>query len=349
MQSFIRLTWNTADPAPFESAWSVFAKIISLNYCRPLDVVEAIKREDIGNLKNLNFRDSSWIDFERFGRALGVDPSRLRACFLDQLGFPRVENLVAGGVKLCPACWAKGYHSVFFELELINGCPMHKIPLERQCKGCKDAVSKKGLKVTQSEKRSISGAKSLVGIYHSECEHIAFNSNDPIAGRLLTKDDENEIKGYCLEILNWWSRTYRMPHGKPELVASLGRINLWRRYVNRINFDDQEIFKDLQMRLGIAVDISGNCPWPTVVQSIPTNWAVWHQAPYSPKNRVESPLLANDYKTAYKSVRRYIFRRYVRQHRSCWNELSNTAYMKPLAFDIQTLCLLGLCIMENVD
>ena len=78
-----RMTWNSLDPAPYESAWSVFAKLMALNYCRPTDIANTIKYSEIKTLRKIDLRNSSWIDFERFGALLNVDPNRLRAGFLD--------------------------------------------------------------------------------------------------------------------------------------------------------------------------------------------------------------------------------------------------------------------------
>src|SRR5208283_2814757 len=87
-----RMTWNPQDPAPYESAWSIFAKLMALNYCRPAEIANAIKYRGLKTLRKIEFRNSAWIDFARFGALLNVDPNRLRAGFLDQLGFPQFST-----------------------------------------------------------------------------------------------------------------------------------------------------------------------------------------------------------------------------------------------------------------
>ncbi len=142
-----RLTWNPLGPAPYESAWSVFVKLMALNFCKPLDIAQAIARSTVPVPNTLDFRQSDWIDFERYGRLLGVAPSRLRAGFLDQLGFPTAYNEKLGkGLRFCPECLGHGYHSVLFDLALISECPIHNCRLTRACLSCYWTVATKGLR-----------------------------------------------------------------------------------------------------------------------------------------------------------------------------------------------------------
>jgi hypothetical protein len=102
-----RLTWNSLCPHPYESGWSVFAKVLAVNYMRPHELVEIIKKRDVEKGHRLTHLDSSWIDFERFGAALGVASYRLRQCFLDELGF-RITPSIYPGVRHCQACLCEG-------------------------------------------------------------------------------------------------------------------------------------------------------------------------------------------------------------------------------------------------
>src|SRR5690606_30730951 len=78
----------------------------------------------------LYFRNSNWINFEKFGQFLGVDPNRLRPGFLDTWGEIETQYTRSSGIKHCNECLAKGYHNVFFELGFIDICPWHNKRLQ---------------------------------------------------------------------------------------------------------------------------------------------------------------------------------------------------------------------------
>ena len=130
-----RLTWNSCEPAVFESGWSVFTKILFYNHLDLKTFTLLIKKSDVDlrGLNPYNFRNSTWIDFERLANLLGVKSSRLTTCFLDQLGFNRQKYAREfSGVRHCPDCFAMGYHCSLFELDINQGVPLasentHKI------------------------------------------------------------------------------------------------------------------------------------------------------------------------------------------------------------------------------
>ncbi len=141
-----RLTWNPFDPAPYESAWSVFGKLLALNFCKPADITNAISRQECTDSKYLVFRDCNWIDFDRFSDLIGVAPNRLRAGFLQQLGFPQFSYRDgAHGIRFCPECLKFGYHSILFDLALVTECPIHQKPLQKGCTVCCNAIARTGL------------------------------------------------------------------------------------------------------------------------------------------------------------------------------------------------------------
>lgn len=84
-----RLSWNSAVPAPFESGWSIFLKLLAINHMNVGELLPLIqKRRGYPTpTQALDFSRSDWIDFERFARLVGVQPERLKQGFLDQIGF----------------------------------------------------------------------------------------------------------------------------------------------------------------------------------------------------------------------------------------------------------------------
>jgi MoaA/NifB/PqqE/SkfB family radical SAM enzyme len=85
-QDHWRLTWNPVAPAKYESAWSIFVKVMYHNYLHPIELADLIKKDGFAKRRiNIFYAtDSQWIDFEKFGSLLGVAPARLKTGFLDQ-------------------------------------------------------------------------------------------------------------------------------------------------------------------------------------------------------------------------------------------------------------------------
>ncbi|AAZ97270.1 hypothetical protein Tbd_1317 [Thiobacillus denitrificans ATCC 25259] len=234
-------TWNPAWPLPYESAWGLFAKLLALNYCTPADVAQAIAKQGIPSPREINFRDSSWIDFDRFSGMLGVHPDRLRRCFLDQLGFPHVSPDLARGVRFCSSCLANGYHSVFFDLGIVGGCPIHGRALEKPCVRCSRAVSKTGLARYERYR-----ANSEYFVYCSDCGHVYFDPNRIVGPAPMEKGAERDLALWGNRFVRWWMSIYSGPTGIPEIVGSLARA-----YAN------EEHDRDLANRMGMAEATAG--------------------------------------------------------------------------------------------
>lgn len=209
----MRFTWNPALPLPYESAWGLFSKLLALNYCNPVDVAEAIVKEGVSRPRKLNFRDSSWIDIDRFSEMLRIHPQRLKRCFLDQLGFPHITpDDDERGIRYCPLCLAKGYHSVFFDLGMIEGCPIHGAKLEKSCADCTTTLLREGLLRDvnpQDSKQPLPDFNVSQHIYGSRCGHIYFDPNRPLRPAFtLSKSEECEIELWGDRLVRWWGSIF---------------------------------------------------------------------------------------------------------------------------------------------
>lgn len=121
-----RLTWGANGPAPYESAWLLFLKLCALNLSGLTYISNVIKKDCISPSNvQANYYKGYWIDFNKFGQALGVPETQLRTSFLDLLGVCSVEDPGVVNIRHCPDCIAIGYHSVIFQIDLISKCPWH--------------------------------------------------------------------------------------------------------------------------------------------------------------------------------------------------------------------------------
>jgi len=329
-QFALRLIWQEISPAPFESAWSIFAKLQALNAMSPRRVHSIIADpscKDV-NAHVLAFRDSSWIDFDRFSNVLGVNESRLRAAFLDQLGFAHLDQSGRFGIKVCRECLEKGYHSVFFELGFVDICPWHHKKLEPPCDYCYSTVFRSGLKKSLNQINGSISTEVMWQRQYSSCKHIQFN--DGLVGKLngLSQVEEQSIYERSAELLRWWE----IVSANPELA----------NFLSQNSFDDRDEFR-LRMLFGAAELLAGKCPWPVGITRGPVRTQRWCESKCDSADNAGGRVpRASDWDVVYRSVRRHIFSHYVRPHRDCWKELSSYCRSDTKRLDSDTCCPVSL-------
>lgn len=326
-----KLIWQEISPAPFESAWSIFSKVQALNTMSPSRVHSMIAdpaRKD-SNSRELDFRNSSWIDFDRFSNALGVNENRLRSAFLDQLGFTHWDHSPIPGIKVCRDCLEKGYHSVFFELGFVDICPWHYKKLDMPCDYCRSTVFRSGL---EKRKNQIHGVNVSEGAewrdLHSSCEHIQFNDGRVGKSNGFSRVEEEAVYERCAALLRWW----KVVSTNPEIAA----------FLSRYSFDDPHELR-LRMMFGAAEQLAGKCPWPVGISRGPVRTQRWLESKRDAVDNVGGRVpRASDWDVVYRSVRRQIFSRYVRPHRDCWKELSSYWRYDTKRLDSDTCCPVSL-------
>lgn len=334
-----RMVWRSVDPAPYESAWCIFLKLIALNYCRPAFVARKIKRREFPTLSELPFEESHWIDFKKFSSLLRVDHSRLRAGFLDQLGFP-FSGYKSGSIRVCNECLKHGYHCTFFLLPLVKECPIHHVALEEACTRCSRVVFKTGLK-----KRTISKLTNRGGIldpgydqleYASECRHISFYPYRYLNPEPLDSDAIIRLQTSCEALVDWWQKVFTSLHSEPDIVHILAH----RTY----EVDDPE---ELKLAMDIARFSAGECPWSVSIQPLPATLIKFPQHGVDDRSRPSEIELSSDLGRIYRSIRRHIFKRYIKPgHWNCWRFLSKFKLYMSRALGNHSPCTVVLAYMS---
>lgn len=301
-----KFTWNTDSPAPFESSWMIFAKIMALNYSKPHVVWDVITAHSSAERKGkrLLLHHSEWINFERFSDALGIKANRLKKGFLDQLGFAVSTTDIAAGIRFCPECLAKGYHCSYFNLSLIDACPWHGVKLLPACKECTKIIVS-GLKREKSvEQHSYSNwSESGAGlIYKSECGHLRVIPQLSTSLHPLSEEEQSGINVACNLMLRWWYMINVSDHPYALFAQKL--------------FSKRQSDEELKKCLAIANEIAGLCPWPLRLNHISTGRCEWRQTG-GRESKVNNKEKEDYLLGIYKSVRRHIFRRCLRHHRDC--------------------------------
>lgn len=318
-----RISWNPICPHHFESAWSVFAKILSVNYLRPEELVSLISKSDINDPRVIGHMNSSWIDFDKFSKALGVDPRRLRMCFLDQLGFA-IKGSRSSAIRHCPVCMGNGVHLVFFHLALLDECPIHSVPLTEPCFSCSLAVSEKGLR---RHALRVDGLPASVcdEVYQSSCGHILFDP-DRYAWSYwyLSRQEERNLMLQALPLLRWFEGLTALPENKGMMLEELSALH--------VNDDNRA---DLSNRLAIAERLTTSFPCRTYLDRVQRTWTVC----VSRESEVGS---SADWFGLYRIVRRRIYKRLVRAHRRCWVQVRNMSNLDSKSIDNLSMCSLSL-------
>lgn len=336
-----RLTWNPFDPAPYESAWSVFGKLLALNFCKPADITNAISRQECTDSKYLVFRDCNWIDFDRFSDLIGVAPNRLRAGFLQQLGFPQFSYRDgAHGIRFCPECLKFGYHSILFDLALVTECPIHQKPLQKGCTVCCNAIARTGL-VREISPHQINGgvihdSAWRADTYVSKCGHIYFDPERVLGIRRFDFNQRREMSRACEELIRWWRKAFTSTNAAPGLIARLAQTS----------FKDQDV-NALSLSMDIARRVAGECPWPTSISPSPASWVTLRRSQTDVGDGRFPIEFKSDLGKIYRSVRRHIFKKYIRpSHLICWREITAYELEMSRAISSHTACVMVLAYMS---
>ncbi len=291
----LRLTWDPGLQLPFESGWSILRKVMILNNLSEYELGDLISRPNKQRTKSRirNSADSSWIDFNRFSELLEVPARELKNGFWDQLGIK-----VVGGEKstsrVCSYCWhSHQYHCLFFDLSWVKRCPWHNSEICRPNTLGKPA---KPHEVLRSDLDQMSLEKLL--------------SVSP-----MERDDRHRVIGRVVEYLEWWRAVQaKVPAADVLLHRLVSTAELTEQ--SRLELGWQAGFAKQQAPLQYG-------SW--ILEKTPTTACRYLQV----TDAGRKPGFDNDRTTVgdatgrcYRSIRRHIFRNYVRRHRRCLSKLA---------------------------
>jgi hypothetical protein len=293
MSSLERLTWRNQGPAPFESASNVFLKVMSLNWLTFSELCALIQRE--GTMPHClpwAFTYGNWVDFLRYSSLLRVDQSRLKDGFLDWLGFDSPKG-ASIGIRHCPECLGLNYHCSLFNLAILTECPWHGCPLRERCYTC---------------------AMRLELMHEWDARPCCRCGNDwrylyecPDVNR-VPSELANQIDSYCRRLVGWWAYVRQNAHGDFPLLSPIIELFSARR-----EFNEQ---RDLAFYLAEKI-APFPVPWrhsvrPTAARIVRLERS--GKVEFTPEHRKERM-------QEFRSVRRHIFKRFVKSHHRCLREI----------------------------
>lgn len=313
----------------------IFAKLVTINYAKPWEIRAAIAKEieSEQESRELDYRHSEWVDFHRFGYALGISPARLRLGFTDNLGFPKICTDRYDGIRHCPECLLHGYHCVLFDLPFVSHCPWHGCQLADPCETCMRAVLRQGLKEIKTSERipspiaegqiSTPNNVATTVILGTSCGHLRFYSSSIPCTDMLPMEQKGKIISKCVELIRWWAGLHPQRSTRSLLFSSLIQpAKIWK------TFDSHR----LSMSLGLAQRLGGKPPWPINLCPSPARFMA-SSCPVSAR-----PYSDDDLRRVIGSLRRYIYSRFIRPHRRCWNALMRIEEPFELALSSERVC-----------
>jgi hypothetical protein len=306
-----RLTWDPALQFPFESGWSLFRKIKVLNNLKDHELVELIAREPVPIRKSRlrDCADSSWIDFDRFSELLEVPAAELRNGFWDQLGI-RVIRPKEYELRVCKMCWEMHrYHCVLFDLIWVRQCPWHGWPVDLP----QTIVVPTGNSV----------------LARGEPPVVPFDELRALTP--MGSGNEHRMIGHILEYLEWWRGVQaRLPQAD----------RLLRHLVSTSHMTDQNEV-DLRWQAGFAQSRMplGHGSW--ILEDVKSRSCRYARVTDTGRSKIATDdrnTVRDDTGLCYRSIRRHVFRRYVRRHRACLTRLAQLT-----RDDLLSLAADGIC------
>lgn len=328
-----RLIWGDNGPAPFESGWSIFVKLVALNMELPSYVAEIVRQhssemEPQSTTRDIVYWDSRWIDFRRFSYALGVDQNRLKNGFLGQLGFRDGHNAVS--VRHCPECIESQYHSVLFYLEVLTHCPWHGWELQ-ECKvcatalrsGCKSAMLLRDLSLQSANNESV-----ICGL---SCGHLSISLKKTKIFRSPSPSLAALISDKTTSILAWWKSVLSAGGSAPLLSPMNTAIVYAGNYFS------------MQALLSGAESVAGKMPFKSLWPTTDIGWIRWNDKGDKHYKLRQSP--QKEIIGVYKQVRRHIYKRFMKAHKNCLNEVLHFDSHDQRAFRENGVCLMALAFI----
>ncbi|MGF7133011.1 hypothetical protein P3T40_004502 [Paraburkholderia sp. EB58] len=325
-----RLSWNPVRPWPFESSWSTFLKLITINALSWKELQYLIKNDNFlgpdDNLKPLFL--SYWIDFTKYSSLIGVDGRKLKEGFLDQQGL-NVDHRGQFRIRHCKDCWQMGYHCTLFTLDLVSHCPWHGAPLV-------DAYDK-------LEDLELFGGRIQPEEIFTEGTAMPSKANTvpslrmPLSeiGSSLSEEFASVIPSFCNRLIGWWATLNISDPDAELLLLPLKKCGSARGLSRTPN---------VELLLGYAQTLAPRpIPWLWSIKDHSSTAVLWRD--YAPFLENSSLNLTEFFRLARKAVRRHVFCRFVKPHRACLRKILRMKNSERLNLHSGTVCTVCLAFL----
>lgn len=242
------LTWDAAAPAPFESAFSIFAKLMHVNCASWRELFTLLTTQAPHapcRTALIALHSSGFWNLARICAMTGMQERQLRRAFVyDLVGACGMGNNF--DVRGCLKCMKLRYLCALHELAIVSHCPWHGCELVRLC--TPNVLSNPAARARlPSRTFHVAELDPWLGAYRGE--------------RLSYVDEAlaERIEQSCLTFMGWWmhvneqAEIHRLRidalHHKGCLPAAYGEsARQWRPL--------------LEQAIEFAQQAAGRCPWP---------------------------------------------------------------------------------------
>lgn len=329
-----RLTWDPIWPAPFESFWSVVNKVVMLNHITWTELGNLIKKPKARVPSTIESSNTRWVDFEKFASLLRITPSRLKLGCRDELGLD-IDGTVRG-IRLCPQCWSGAYyHSVFFDLGILDECPFHGCKLRSPCKRCTSKL-RFSLRLKKDD--------GAFGHYCVACKSTTPGITALIKAAGLGFDFADTFEQEGAEFLDWW-RQLGMRFPARDILGS-------QLLYGRAVFEHTEYSKYLPWVRYVAItSVPYHLPrWFPLEATVPSKYVHWHEnmairRELVMRDKMQQDLWESDMARSYRSLKKYIYARFIRPHAHCYREMLKLRWQQCQCLDGEDLCLTALAFL----
>lgn len=330
-QAPLRLSWGENGPAPYESAWMMFIKLMALNVLTPRDLARLLAKDPATLPERFNPDPvtSDWLHIPRLAEAIGVPGEQVERAFLDQLG---LGKLVGTGsvIRHCPQCIQHGFHCVLFQLAILASCPLHGVPLV-ECKRCTAFRFVRGRRPGASDIDKETGSDLVQPGTALACGHFRFAHSGSTTFPAATNIENEQMAGRCQDILEWIRRAHAGLGQDAQLLDGL-----WGTWTGPYGTLPQQLPNEAPgVKLSLARGIAGPIPFDVNFRVLGVHEVTgWFDEPGSLDDQTSEDRVH----LAYRVVRRHIERRYLAGHRRC-----TRAFRRFDRWDCLILCGVKVC------
>ncbi|SIT49457.1 hypothetical protein BN2476_680153 [Paraburkholderia piptadeniae] len=310
-----RLTWLAGSIAPFESGWLVFARVMAINCLAWEELRRLLSLSEVGRARSADdLLCGYWVSFHVYSSLLGEPRFVLQRGFLDALGFPSSGKNTMG-IRHCPECMRAGYHCSLFAIGALTHCPWHRVALTRGCTRCAMAV------------RNMDPRNASEGVVCPVCGTRIIDATRRVTSRV---DPElcREAEESCKQIVAWWRAVREREPCANDLLGDALSAVARDRHV-RLKWGSVQALVSLPrcwQSSPVETTPAMIVRWPTPTDACVLDDETWEK-------------LAIRH---YRSVRRKIFRRFIRRHRRCLSILASAERSDFSCLDREYAC--AVCI-----
>lgn len=314
---------------PYESSWLIFVNLLKWNRFNDYRHL----REFLDPCFKRGRQRNSWeygldIPFERLESAMSLECGSLKYSFIDgwfplprehETRHPYCRPRIL--IRHCPECISAGYHSVIFYLERITHCPWHGHALER-CDECTFALDQDW--------------PTRRGIYKvaDQCVHLKILLG-LIAPNVLTSDFFAEVEVWIANFREWVAKSVELiGHSAHEVIAT-----------KEPTIMDVAIAIDYLVKKVGPPGFGHKRSREAFVLTLPRSKMSWLRLDDGRANRqllefegLQPQIDLVEIRPIIKSLRRYIYKRYVRHHAKCYKRLRRLSNVQWFMLDGASIC-----------